>query len=69
MAARLIRRNRVLEKSGFGTTTLYKLMNLGLFPRPVPLTPSGQIVGWVEDEVDDYNARVIAAARNSTSPK
>jgi predicted DNA-binding transcriptional regulator AlpA len=66
---KLIRRKQVLEKCAFGTTTLYKLMGLGLFPKPVPLTPSGQAVGWIEDEVDYYNAQLIAAARNPASPK
>jgi prophage regulatory protein len=64
-----IRRPKVLEKTGFGTTTLYKLMGLDLFPKPVPLTPSGYAVGWPEDEVDDWISRKVVAARNPASPK
>lgn len=69
VGTKLIRRPKVLEKCGFGTTTLYKLMGLGLFPKPVPLTPSGYAVAWPEDEVDGWVDQQVATTRNSASSK
>lgn len=66
MSGRLLRRKVVLERTGFGKSTLYKMMNAGLFPKPVALTPSGYLVAWPEKEVDDWISQKVAGARTLT---
>jgi prophage regulatory protein len=53
-----LRRKEVERRTGLPTSTLYDKVKRGEFPKPVPLGP--QIVGWVEDEVDGWQAQRIA---------
>ncbi len=46
---------RVLEATGVGRTTLYKLMNEGTFPKSRPLAGTG-IVGWDSNAVEAWIA-------------
>lgn len=54
----LIRRPEVLRRVGIKTTTLYRLMSAGHFPRPVKIGVAA--VAWVEDEVDEWIASRIS---------
>lgn len=56
----LIRRYRVEELTGLKRSSLYSLMQVGLFPRPVKL--SARAVAWPKAAVDDWIARRITAA-------
>jgi len=42
----------VLDVTGLARSTVYKYIEEGAFPRPVPL--GGRSVGWVEQEVHDW---------------
>ncbi|WP_217987736.1 AlpA family transcriptional regulator [Halomonas salipaludis] len=52
MSMKLIRIKDVIERTGLGRSTVYKYMNLGLFPKSVNLT--SRAVAWVESEVDAW---------------
>ncbi|WP_399681615.1 helix-turn-helix transcriptional regulator [Xenophilus sp.] len=57
---RLLRIEEVLRRVGFRTTTLYKLMGEGRFPRPIAL--GRRTVVWPESLVDQWiDARVREA--------
>lgn len=60
---RLIKLPEVRRKTGHGTTKIYELEAKGDFPKRVKLTPRS--VAWVEDEVDEYVASLIAARDQS----
>jgi prophage regulatory protein len=66
---RILRIAQVRDRTGLATSSIYKLMSLGAFPKPVPL--SERCVGWPEHEVDDFIAARIAkrsdAAREPTN--
>ncbi|MCE8052532.1 AlpA family transcriptional regulator [Halomonas daqingensis] len=46
---KLIRIKEVMDRTGLGRSTVYKYMNLGLFPKPIKL--GTRAVAWVECEV------------------
>ncbi len=52
MSMKLIRITDVMGRTGLGRSTVYKYMNLGLFPKSVNLT--SRAVAWVESEVDAW---------------
>lgn len=49
---KILRLGMVIESTGLARSTIYKLIGLGKFPMPVPL--SGRSVGWVESEVHGW---------------
>lgn len=51
---RVIRMSRVCEKTGLCQSTIYDLINRGLFPIPFELVPGGRARGWFENDVDHY---------------
>lgn len=57
-ASRILRLPDVIQKTGLGRDTLYKLARRDEFPRPVKL--SERASGWVESEIDDWIAKRIA---------
>lgn len=52
MKPQIIRLPAVKEKTGLGTTSIYRGVKEGWFPKPVRLI--GRSVGWVAHEVDDW---------------
>ncbi|WP_302139948.1 helix-turn-helix transcriptional regulator [Halomonas alkalicola] len=52
MSMKLIRIKDVMDRTGLGRSTVYKYMNLGLFPKSVNLTT--RAVAWVESEVEAW---------------
>lgn len=52
MSMKLIRIKEVLSRTGLGRSTVYKYMNLGLFPQQVKLNT--RAVAWVESEVEAW---------------
>lgn len=61
MAERFISLRAVLARTSLSKTHTYRLINAGLFPRPVPLGP--RRVAFLEREVDEWlQARVDARA-------
>jgi prophage regulatory protein len=58
----------VLALTSLGKTTLYKLIGLGEFPRPVQLTEDGRRVAWLLHEVQSW-IRARAVERDAVSVK
>ena len=61
MAVGIYRRPKVLEVTGWKTSTLYEKMADGLFPKPIKLDSDGRAVGWLESEINDWQKARIAA--------
>lgn len=58
----LLRREKVLELTGFTSVELDHEIERGLFPPPVKLSPEGDAVGWNGLEVAVLNASKIGSA-------
>lgn len=63
---RLLRLPQVLELTGLGKTTIYGLQADGDFPASVKITT--HLVGWVEEEVQVWLARRVAASSPPPAP-
>jgi len=63
---RILRLPQVIEKTGIGRDSIYRLGNAGKFPQRVKI--SERASGWFEDELDDYLER-RAAARAAPAPE
>lgn len=57
---RVIRRLGLQEMTGLSLATIYRLMQRGLFPKPIAL--SDQAVGWLVEDVEAW----IESRRNAT---
>lgn len=55
---RVLRIKSVLDKTGLGKTTLYKLIAQGKFPSSFPL--GERTVGWLESEVEGWIAACLS---------
>jgi prophage regulatory protein len=55
----ILRRPAVVVRTGLPTRSIYRLMQRGAFPRPVPI--SALSVGWLAHEIDEWIAGRIAA--------
>lgn len=49
---RIIKLKEVLNKTGLGRSTLYNLIGISQFPKPIPL--GLRAVGWLESEIDEW---------------
>jgi prophage regulatory protein len=66
---RLLAIDEVRQRVGnLGQSTLYRLVQLGQFPKPVPLGV-GNRVAWREADVQQWVSERIAAAQALTEPK
>ena len=54
---KLIKRRAVQAIVPWSTSTLYDKIAHGEFPKPVPIGP--RAVAWIEDEVLDYQEKLI----------
>ena len=52
------RRPEVLNRFGIGNTCLHNRIKQGLMPPPIPL--GGRAVGWLEHELDQVLAAMVA---------
>ena len=66
MVLRILRRPKVSDRTGKSRSTIYAEMAEGKFPRPVRIGP--RAVGWVESEIDEYVAALIAE-RDAREPE
>ena len=48
----LYRCKSVLEMTGLKRSSLYKLINLGMFPKPIKITATA--VAWPSNQVEDW---------------
>ena len=64
---RLLKLREVRDKTGLGTTSIYRRMAEGSFPRPVTqsrdLTGKPRTVAWVESEIDDWIENLVEESR------
>jgi len=58
-ARRILRRRAVEERTGLKTSSIYEKVAEGTFPKPIPL--GERAVGWIEDEVEAWIEKQIAA--------
>jgi predicted DNA-binding transcriptional regulator AlpA len=63
---KIIRRREVCAKTGYSSTTIWRMEGAGRFPRRVLLNPEAgsfnTAVGWYEDEVDEWIQQRIRVA-------
>jgi len=55
---RLLRLKEVVEKTSLGSSTIYRRMSMGMFPRPCRLGEN--CVRWRESEIDEWIANLPA---------
>jgi prophage regulatory protein len=63
---RILRLPAVIEKSGLGRDSIYRLARKGEFPKPIKL--SERASGWLEHEVDAFLAKRAAERDGRVSP-
>jgi len=49
---KVLRVAEVIEKTGLARSTVYKYVDLGMFPRPISL--GGKSVGWIDSEIHEW---------------
>jgi len=60
---KIMRLGEVMNITGLGRSSIYKLMAEGLFPKSIPL--AARSVGWLEQEIDDWILARVAARNRS----
>ena len=60
---RLIRRKEVQAKTGLGASSIYAMMQQGIFPKAVNI--SERRVAWIESDVDQWISERIASHKAS----
>ncbi len=55
---RILRLPQVMDQTGLPCSTIYRLMNEGQFPKPIPLMK--RCVGWLDNEINDWIQSRIA---------
>lgn len=59
---RILRRPQVRDRTGLSTSTIYEKMAKKQFPSAIKLG-TGQAVGWIESEIDEYLQQCVIASR------
>ncbi|RUO26001.1 transcriptional regulator [Aliidiomarina minuta] len=59
---KLMKIKEVMNVTTLARATIYKYMDLGRFPKPVPL--GGRAVAWVADEIEDWIAQRVTERDN-----
>ncbi len=62
---RMLRLPEVVRRTALSRSQIYRLIEVGTFPRQVPL--GERAAGWVEDEVDGWLRERIARSRKPIS--
>jgi len=62
---KLLRLPVVLERVGYGRSTLYKLKAQGKFPEPIRL--GERAVAWLESDIEDWIEARIASGSTEVS--
>lgn len=62
MTIRILRRPEVEKLVGLSRSTIYSRLEQGSFPKPMPL--GGRLVGWIEQDVQNWlQERIEEAGR------
>jgi prophage regulatory protein len=64
---KFLRMKTVTERIGYSKASIYRLMDLGIFPRPYPL--GLRSVGWLESDIEAYIESRIQAAPAEGTPE
>lgn len=60
---KIIRLGQVKERTGLSRSTIYSLIQRGLFKAPIPI--GLRAVGWLATDVDEFiDSRINASRRN-----
>lgn len=59
MSRRVLRRPEVEARTGLSRSSIYRMMDLGAFPRPIRL--STRAVGWDEAAIEEWLSQREAA--------
>jgi len=60
---RLLRRKQVEARVGLTRSTIYSLIQMGRFPKPVPLV--GRTVAWTESSISEWIAERVSAGERA----
>ena len=62
MKENLIRLREVMKITGFGGSQIYKLINIGEFPKQIQISPGS--VAWLESELETWMKERIRLSRD-----
>ncbi|HFS4633584.1 TPA: helix-turn-helix transcriptional regulator [Escherichia coli] len=65
MSNNLLRLSDVMRRTGYSRAWIYRLINLGRFPKPVKI--GSRSVAFIESEVDEWINQRIDASRNNAA--
>ncbi len=63
-AVRFIRKREVMHLTGLSSSSIYDLMNRGLFPQSIKLA-GGKAVAWLQSDVEGWMQQCLEAATNA----
>ena len=66
MKENLIRLPGVMKITGFCRSQIYRLINIGEFPKQIHISPGS--VAWLESELEDWMEQRIRLSRENNSP-
>ena len=66
MKENLIRLREVMKITGFSRSQIYKLINIGEFPKQIQISPGS--VAWLESELEDWMEERIRLSRENNPP-
>ena len=66
MKENLIRLREVMKITGFGRSHIYKLINIGEFPKQIQISPGS--VAWLESELETWMKERIRLSRKNDTP-
>ncbi len=66
MKENLMRLPEVMKRTGFGRSQIYRLVNIGEFPKQIQISPGS--VAWLESELEAWIEERIRLSRNNNTP-
>ena len=66
MKENLIRLREAMKITGFGRSQIYKLINIGEFPKQIQISPGS--VAWLESELETWMKEQIRLSRDDDTP-
>ena len=66
MKENLMRLPEVMKRTGFGRSQIYRLVNIGEFPKQIQISPGS--VAWLESELEAWMEDRIRQSRNNNTP-
>jgi predicted DNA-binding transcriptional regulator AlpA len=67
MVRKVLRRDAVLNATGWSVQTLYRKIKEKKFPAGTKLDPEGRSVGWFEDEIEAFQKAAVSAATEAAA--